>query len=89
MRALQMHVPWIKITDEPGMEYTRVAEGMGITVEEAMACPKMLFGSCNEIAGRLKEIRQETGINYFSFGLSDVYSINKFAKAVIKPLRAM
>ncbi|MCK4583179.1 TIGR03621 family F420-dependent LLM class oxidoreductase [Candidatus Bathyarchaeota archaeon] len=84
---LQMHVPWVKITDEPDSAYEGVAESLGLTVEEARACPKIMFGSGPEIRGRLRELRKDTGINYFSFGLNDAESISEFAGSVMKPLR--
>ncbi|MBN2335287.1 TIGR03621 family F420-dependent LLM class oxidoreductase [Candidatus Bathyarchaeota archaeon] len=84
---LQMHVPWIRVTDEPEAAYMEVAGGLGITVDEAYACPKVLFGSCSEIRGKLRELRDETGITYFSLGLSDDASIREFAESVMKPMR--
>lgn len=84
---LQMHVPWVKITDEPEQAYREVAESFGLTVEEARVCPKMLFGSSSEIRGRLRELRSDTGINYYSFGLNDAESIIEFSESVMKPLR--
>jgi probable F420-dependent oxidoreductase len=84
---LQMHIPWIKLTDEPELAYKKIAEGIGLTVDEAVACPIILVGSCSEVVSNLKELREDTGINYFSFGLADAKSINEFAKSVIMPLR--
>lgn len=84
---LQMHVPWVKITDEPESAYKEMADTYGMTVDEAVACPKILFGSSSEIVSRLKELREVTGIGYYSFGLNDTESINEFAKSVIRPLR--
>ena len=84
---LQMHVPWVKITDEPESAYKEMADAYRITVDEAVACPKILFGSSSEIVSRLKELREVTGIGYYSFGLNDADSIYEFAKSVIRPLR--
>ena len=84
---LQMHVPWVKITDEPESAYKEMADAYGITVDEAVACPNILFGSRSEIVSRLKELREFTGIGYYSFGLNDAESINEFAKSVIRRLR--
>jgi len=84
---LQMHVPWVKITDDPGSAYKEMADAYGITVDEAVACPNILFGSSSEIVSRLKELREFTGIGYYSFGLNDAESINEFAKSVIRRLR--
>ena len=84
---LQMHVPWVKITDEPESAYKEMADAYRITVDEAVACPKILFGSSSEIVSRLKELREVSGIGYYSFGLNDADSIYEFAKSVIRPLR--
>jgi probable F420-dependent oxidoreductase len=83
----QMHIPWVKITDDPEFAYEKTAKEYDIAVEEAMACPKILFGSSSQIVTKLKELREDTGINYFSFGLNDAKLISEFAKTVIEPLR--
>jgi probable F420-dependent oxidoreductase len=83
----QMHVPWVKITSEPESAYKEMADAYGITVDEAVACPKIMFGSSSEIVSRLKELREVTGICYYSFGLDDAESIDEFAKSVIRRLR--
>ena len=39
------------------------------------------------IVGNMKELREDTGINYFSFGLNDAELISEFAKSVMRSLR--
>ena len=60
---------------------------LGLTVEEAMSCPKMMSGSGSEIVHKLRKLREDAGINYFSFGLNDTESISEFNELVMRPLR--
>jgi probable F420-dependent oxidoreductase len=83
----QMHIPWVMITDEPEFAYKKIAKEYDIAVEEAVACPLILFGSSSQIVTKLKKLREDTGINYFSFILKDTKLISEFAKTVIEPLR--
>jgi probable F420-dependent oxidoreductase len=63
-----------------------IAKRYQLTIEEIAECPIFLIGSATEIQKQLKQLREKTGINYFSFFERDKHSIEQFSQEIIKPL---
>jgi probable F420-dependent oxidoreductase len=78
-----VHIPWIIITDDSIKKYEETAKSLGLSVVEAMSCPKIMIGSVEEISEKIELFQSKTGIRYFSLGLSDRESIKTFSEKII------
>jgi alkanesulfonate monooxygenase SsuD/methylene tetrahydromethanopterin reductase-like flavin-dependent oxidoreductase (luciferase family) len=81
----QMLIYYSEITDEPDSIIKRVADAFGCSVNDVKRCPHFLIGSSQDLVEKLKNIREETGINYFALQLRPD-QLDEYSKNIIEPL---
>lgn len=73
-------------TDDPETVIKEYAKKWDVTYEEAAEFSELLVGTPSAMKERLKQLREDTGINYIVIQARDVGIIEEFANSVAKPL---
>ncbi len=73
-------------TDDPATVIKEYVKKWDITYEEAAEFSEFLVGTPSAMKKRLKQLREDTGINYIVIQARDIGLIEEFANSVVKPL---
>lgn len=72
---LQVRIHLASLTDDPAGFAEQMGPPLGLTPEQATASPHALAGSVSEIADKLRGLREELGLSYFTWNASDAEAL--------------